>query len=168
MDPAFDNIFEKGNYRQRQRIKRPGPYRVPVSLPKPSFADSCALNLGPKYDQGYTGQGYGNYGSNLNTSAYSSWPPSVAGHSATYTTSALLLADTGLGQFNNYATSCQEVPSFINTSDFRCQTGYTPSQVTLQDLSPTLNPSITGMCAGHTMDNGGPDGVSSMNFSFTG
>ena len=178
LDPAYDNMFEKGNYRRRRRMKRPGPYRAPVSLPKPIFADSCALNqlLGPKYDQSYPGQGYGNYGSYFGTSAYSSWPPSLGSHSAAAAASAPL-AGTGLGQLNSYAASCQRVPSLSSyysqmsghMPGFSGQASYTPSQVTLPDLSPSLSPSITGMSTGHTMGNGGPGGGSSSTaFSFTG
>ncbi|XP_013404097.1 forkhead box protein L1 [Lingula anatina] len=38
LDPAFEDMFEAGNYRRRRRMKR--PYRSPVSLPKPLFTDS--------------------------------------------------------------------------------------------------------------------------------
>lgn len=37
LDPAFDDMFEKGNYRRRRRMRR--PYRAAISLPKPLFAD---------------------------------------------------------------------------------------------------------------------------------
>ena len=173
-------MFEKGNYRRRRRMKRPGPYRAPVSLPKPIFADSCALNqlnlLGPKYDQSYPGQSYGNYGSYFGTPAYSSWPPSLGSHPAAAAASAPL-AGTGLGQLNSYAASCQRVPSLSSyysqmsghMPSFSGQTGYTPSQVSLPDLTPSLSPSITGMSAGHGMDNGAPGGGgSSSAFPFTG
>lgn len=52
LDPSmrFEDMFEKGNFRRRRRMKR--PYRPPVSLAKPLFAaESCAFNQflpGPK------------------------------------------------------------------------------------------------------------------------
>ncbi|XP_033724493.1 forkhead box protein L2-like [Pecten maximus] len=38
LDPAFNDMFEKGNYRRRRRMRR--PYRAAISLPKPLFADN--------------------------------------------------------------------------------------------------------------------------------
>ena len=37
LDPAFEDMFEKGNYRRRRRMRR--PYRASISLPKPLFAE---------------------------------------------------------------------------------------------------------------------------------
>ncbi|XP_005101910.2 uncharacterized protein LOC101861370 [Aplysia californica] len=37
LDPAFEDMFEKGNYRRRRRMKR--PYRPTLSLHKPLFSD---------------------------------------------------------------------------------------------------------------------------------
>ena len=37
LDPAFEDMFEKGNYRRRRRMRR--PYRASISLPKPLFVD---------------------------------------------------------------------------------------------------------------------------------
>lgn len=177
LNPAFENMFEKGNYRRRRRMKRPGPYRTPVGLSKTYLSDSCTLNqlLGPKYDQGYASQAYGNYGSYFSTpSAYSSWPPSLSGHSAAAAAAASApgLAgtglSTGLSPLNSYAASCRMGSYYSQMPSFTGQTGYTPSQVTLPDLNPSLSPSISGM-SGPTLGSSTPgSGGSSAAFSFTG
>ena len=81
LDPAFDNMFEKGNYRRRRRMKRPGPYRAPLPLTgKSFFGESCAFGqlLSTKdYHQNYANgasQNYSSYTSYLG-SAYGSWSP---------------------------------------------------------------------------------------------
>ncbi|CAH1776243.1 unnamed protein product [Owenia fusiformis] len=84
LDPAFEDMFEKGNYRRRRRMKR--PYRPPVSLPKPLFADSC---------------GFGQFGLTKNyfsPSAYNSWPLSHQTPSP----------QLNMGSYNY--NSCQRVP----------------------------------------------------------
>ncbi|XP_060085026.1 forkhead box protein L2-like [Ylistrum balloti] len=45
LDPAFNDMFEKGNYQRRRRMRR--PYRAAISLPKPLFADN---HCGPYND----------------------------------------------------------------------------------------------------------------------
>ena len=118
LDPAFDNMFEKGNYRRRRRMKRPGPYRAPVSLTgKPLFGDSCGFGqlLGTKDYQSYGaaaahGQNYSNYPSYFG-SAYSGW---------------------SAGPYN----SCQRVPSLGS---------YYSTTTQPTSLSPYQNPYSTGM-----------------------
>lgn len=100
--PAHENMFEKGDYKRRRRMKRPTPYRTPVSLPKPLFADSAySLNqcLGAKDYQNYSAQNYQNYTSYFSPS-YGSWP--LSHHTPTS------LGTSHLGQINlNGYASCQ-------------------------------------------------------------
>ncbi|XP_076874567.1 forkhead domain-containing protein [Brachyhypopomus gauderio] len=52
LDPAFENMFDKGNYRRRRRVKR--PYRqhsLPYVSPGVNFADQFYLNQEPVYWQ---------------------------------------------------------------------------------------------------------------------
>ncbi|RUS75147.1 hypothetical protein EGW08_017087 [Elysia chlorotica] len=62
LDPAFEDMFEKGNYRRRRRMKR--PYRPTLSLNKSFFSDpthalnqfafNSYFNTAPSYSQ-YSG-----------------------------------------------------------------------------------------------------------------
>ncbi|XP_028663732.1 forkhead domain-containing protein [Erpetoichthys calabaricus] len=54
LDPAFEDMFDKGNYRRRRRVKR--PYRPPSSpylsgSPCLSYADPYCFHQGSKYLQ---------------------------------------------------------------------------------------------------------------------
>ncbi|XP_046551082.1 forkhead box protein L2-like [Haliotis rubra] len=111
LDPAFEDMFEKGNYRRRRRMKR--PYRAAISLPKPLFADSsCAFNQ-LTLTKNYFSPPYSQY------SQYSPW--SFAPNSS---------SNVGMSQINNYG-SCQRVPSSINA--------YPGMQSSMQ-ISPSPSP----------------------------
>ena len=117
--PAHENMFEKGDYKRRRRMKRPSPYhRAGVSLSKPLFADSCAFTqyLGstkdyssafpaPNYHQSYTsyfGTTPAGYGAWSVGTMHGSSPSSLP---------------TSLGQFNinGYTmSSCQRVPGLTS------------------------------------------------------
>ena len=75
LDPAFDDMFEKGNYRRRRRMKR--PYRPAIALSKSFFGDPahCALGQFPFAKNYFSPPPYSQY------SAYHSW--SLPSHSAT-------------------------------------------------------------------------------------
>lgn len=49
LDPAFNDMFEKGNYRRRRRVKR--PYRPPALPSGFNFTDSYCLQQEPVYWQ---------------------------------------------------------------------------------------------------------------------
>ncbi|KAK2885477.1 hypothetical protein Q8A67_016314 [Cirrhinus molitorella] len=49
LDPAFNDMFEKGNYRRRRRVKR--PYRPPPLPSGFTFTDSYCLQQEPVYWQ---------------------------------------------------------------------------------------------------------------------
>ncbi|KAK2825439.1 hypothetical protein Q7C36_019366 [Tachysurus vachellii] len=51
LDPAFDNMFEKGNYRRRRRVRR--PYRAPALsyIPSVSFPEQLYFHQEPVYWQ---------------------------------------------------------------------------------------------------------------------
>lgn len=88
LDPAFDNMFEKDNYRRRRRMKR--PYRPALSLHKQLFSDSTnAFNQFP-FNNYFSPSSYTQY------SGYSPWPLS---HNNAGTNMA------GLSQFSNYHSS---------------------------------------------------------------
>lgn len=88
LDPAFDDMFEKGNYRRRRRMKR--PYRPAIALSKSFFGDPthCALGQFPFAKNYFSPPPYSQY------SAYHSW--SLPGHSAT----------PGAGSVNMNYNSC--------------------------------------------------------------
>ena len=44
LDPAFEDMFEKGNYRRRRRMKR--PYRPAIALTKSFFGDPTHCTFG--------------------------------------------------------------------------------------------------------------------------
>ncbi|KAF3696775.1 Forkhead box protein L2 [Channa argus] len=49
LDPAFEDMFEKGNYRRRRRVRRPYrppsvPYLNPVDYPEPFYLQSYVSN----------------------------------------------------------------------------------------------------------------------------
>ena len=75
LDPAFEDMFEKGNYRRRRRMRR--PYRAALSLSKPIFADSA----------------YGPYSQFSLTKSYFSPPPAYTQYSQ-YAPWAQALAQT--------------------------------------------------------------------------
>ena len=57
LDTAFEDMFEKGNYRRRRRMKR--PYRPSLYLPKTLFSDpSCTLSPMSFSAKAILGQGY--------------------------------------------------------------------------------------------------------------
>lgn len=170
LDPAFENMFEKGNYRRRRRMKRPGPYRPPVSLPKPIFADSpCALNqfLGSKEPYGGYGQqnyhthhqNYQNYSSYFNPGSYSSWAP--LSHTPTTLAAAAAAGAGPLGQLNagaaaHYAAgACQRVPSLSYYSQMSgISAGSFPSS-----LSGSLSSSLPGSLSHGGLGNMGTGGA---------
>ncbi|XP_014785648.2 forkhead box protein unc-130, partial [Octopus bimaculoides] len=93
VDPAYEGMFEKGNYRRRRRMKR--PYRTTISLHKPLFADSCTFNqfaltknyFSPSYAHQYSHQ-------------YPPWTLNPSSNAA------------GMGHMSQMSySSCQRVPS---------------------------------------------------------
>jgi len=104
LDPSikFEDMFEKGNYRRRRRMKR--PYRPPVALHQSTlfaaahpaavaaagfgkflpamgkFSAGCGTAV---YSDYATAAGYGNYGRYLPGSGYGSPWPLTAGHGPT-------------------------------------------------------------------------------------
>lgn len=157
LDPAYTDMFEKGNYKRRRRMKRPGPYRPHghMSLSKPMFADSaCAFNQLFGVTKDY--QSYSNY-SAQNFPSYSSYQSSTYGQYAaagtwplSHTSSAAgslgSTAANHLGQLNGYATSCQRVPSlgYYPQSMPLSQPGYSHNPISVSDaLSPSLSPAMT-------------------------
>ncbi|XP_052760962.1 forkhead box protein fkh-2-like [Mya arenaria] len=75
LDPAFEDMFEKGNYRRRRRMKR--PYRPAIALSKSFFGDPthCALGQFPFAKNYFSPPPYSQY------SPYHSW--ALPGHSPT-------------------------------------------------------------------------------------
>ncbi|XP_060586301.1 forkhead box protein L2-like [Ruditapes philippinarum] len=75
LDPAFEDMFEKGNYRRRRRMKR--PYRPAIALTKSFFGDPahCAFGQFSFAKNYFSPPPYSQY------SAYHSW--SLPGHSPT-------------------------------------------------------------------------------------
>ena len=87
LDPAFEDMFEKGNYRRRRRMKR--PYRPALSLSKTFFGDPshCAFGQFPFTKNYFSPPPYSQY------SHYPAW--SFPGH------------NSGQGTMNmNYSSSC--------------------------------------------------------------
>ena len=102
LDPSvkFEDMFEKGNYRRRRRMKR--PYRPPVALPQSAlfaahpaaavaaagfgkFLPAAMVPPGPgklSTGAGYSDYGYGGYGRYLPGAAAYGAPWSLAGHAA--------------------------------------------------------------------------------------
>lgn len=76
LDPAFEDMFEKGNYRRRRRMKR--PYRPAISLSKSFFGDPthCAFGQFSFAKNYFSPPPYSQY-----PAAYHSW--SLPGHSPT-------------------------------------------------------------------------------------
>ncbi|KAH3822323.1 forkhead box protein L2-like [Dreissena polymorpha] len=72
LDPAFEDMFEKGNYRRRRRMKR--PYRPAIALSKSFFGDPshCAFGQFPFARNYFSPPPYSQY-------SYASW--SLPGHS---------------------------------------------------------------------------------------
>ena len=157
LDPAFENMFEKGNYRRRRRMKRPGPYRPPVSLPKPIFADStCALNqfLGSKDAYGgYAQQNYHSHHQNYqNYSPYFSPSSAYGSWSLSHTPTTLGAAAAGaghLGQLNGAAAhyaagACQRVPGLSYYSQMQAGLSAGSLSGALPGMSGSLS-SMSGM-----------------------
>ncbi|XP_055865110.1 uncharacterized protein LOC106053069 [Biomphalaria glabrata] len=90
LDPAFEDMFEKGNYRRRRRMKR--PYRPTLSLHKPLFSDHThALNQ----------FAFNNYFNAPSYSQYSSYSPWALTHNSG-------AANMGVSQLPAYR-SCQRM-----------------------------------------------------------
>ena len=95
----FEDMFEKGNFRRRRRMKR--PYRPPVSLPKPLFADSCGLGGINQFFAGH--KSYQNYQNYFGSPPYGTWP---LGHAAGSLTGMSGHVTNSSSSFNGYS-SCQ-------------------------------------------------------------
>ena len=111
LDPAFEDMFEKGNYRRRRRMKR--PYRPAIALSKSFFGDAahCAFGQFPFGKSYFPPPSYSQY------SAYHSWPlpgasPSPAGAASNYSCSNQGRAASTLGSCG-YAS--------LNTGGFKQQ-----------------------------------------------
>ncbi|KAH9514143.1 hypothetical protein Btru_030392 [Bulinus truncatus] len=90
LDPAFEDMFEKGNYRRRRRMKR--PYRPTLSLHKPLFSDHThALNQ----------FAFNNYFNTPSYSQYSGYSPWALTHNTGAT-------NMGVSQLPAYR-SCQRM-----------------------------------------------------------
>nr|KAG5696208.1 hypothetical protein BaRGS_021693 [Batillaria attramentaria] len=112
LDPAFDDMFEKGNYRRRRRMKR--PYRPPISLPKPLFADSgCAFGPVSLAAKAYLGQGYAHH---QQYPQYPGWAltPHPHHHSAGMSASNMGAMSQLGGYPGGAGSACQRVPASIN------------------------------------------------------
>lgn len=123
LDPSikFEDMFEKGNFRRRRRMKR--PYRPPVSLQPTIFSHTCgpfgkflagpATKL-PNYSSYANCQPYGNYGTYFSPS-YGSWSfpqssPVGPLHGAAAAAAACRLGVGELSSFGGYGGSaCQRV-----------------------------------------------------------
>lgn len=132
LDPSikFEDMFEKGNFRRRRRMKR--PYRPPVSLQPPLFSHSCggfskflAGTKLPSYS-GYTNcQPYGNYGTYFSPS-YGSWSfpqgssvGSLHGAGAAAAAAACRLGVGEISSLNGYGgTGCQRVTAPPSLSSY--------------------------------------------------
>lgn len=121
LDPAFEDMFEKGNYRRRRRMKR--PYRPAISLPKPLFADS-SCTFGPQFAfaKNYFASSYSSQ-----YSQYSSWGLNGLNH---HTSNPA----PGLNSPYNQYSSCQRMPSTI--------TPYSSMQSSHMQLSPPPYPQL--------------------------
>ncbi|XP_076445909.1 uncharacterized protein LOC143283549 [Babylonia areolata] len=115
LDPAFDDMFEKGNYRRRRRMKR--PYRPPISLPKPLFADSnCAFGPMSFAAKAYLGQGYHHP---QYATQYPGWPLTPHHHHHHHHhphTPSMTSSNMPMSQLGGYGGggACQRVPASIN------------------------------------------------------
>ena len=137
LDPAFEDMFEKGNYRRRRRMKR--PYRPPLSLPKPLFADSgCSYGqfLMAKDYQNYFSQNYGTWGLGHGSSA-SALGMNSLGHSQ-------------FSQLNNYS-SCQRVGPLSSLSPYsqmtNMQFGSQSMYPSVSDFAPAVSQALPSMSA---------------------
>ncbi|GFN96078.1 forkhead box l2 protein [Plakobranchus ocellatus] len=97
LDPAFEDMFEKGNYRRRRRMKR--PYRPTLSLNKPFFSDPThALNQFAFNSYFNTASSYSQY------SSYSPW--TLTSHHHHHNTAAAAAAASagplGVSQLPSY------------------------------------------------------------------
>lgn len=149
LDPSikFEDMFEKGNFRRRRRMKR--PYRPPVSLQPPLFSHSCggfgkflAGTKLPSYS-GYTNcQPYGNYGTYFSPS-YGSWSfpqgstvGSLHGAGAAAAAAACRLGVGEIPSLNGYGgTGCQRVTAPPSLSSYYPQ---------VQSMSQAMYPTYPG------------------------
>lgn len=115
LDPAFEDMFEKGNYRRRRRMRR--PYRAAISLPKPFFADGhCSA-----YNQFALAKPYF---SPPPYSQYSQYNPWALAHNS----------GQGATQINNYNSCTQTRVPHPSSTLSPC--GYSAMQSAMQ-ISPT-------------------------------
>ena len=130
LDPAFDDMFEKGNYRRRRRMKR--PYRPPISLPKPLFADSnCGFGPMSFAAKAYLGQGYHHH------QQYPQYPGWALTH---HHTPGMTSPNMGMSQLGGYGggSTCQRVPASIN--GLNPYSGMQSGGVGGMQISPTPSP----------------------------
>ena len=104
LDPAFDDMFEKGNYRRRRRMKR--PYRPAIAFGKSFFGDAshCAFGQFTFPKNYFSPPPYSQY------TPYSSW--SLAGH------------NSATGTVNMNYNSCGQAPRIPPTGSSLTSCGY--------------------------------------------
>ncbi len=136
LDPSvrFEDMFEKGNFRRRRRMKR--PYRPPVSLPKPLFADSCGFNGINQFLAGH--KGYGNY-QNYFGGSYGSW---ALGHTAVGAAGGLAGVGGHAAAAAHHANAASSFASQFNGFNASCQRGVTSG---LAGMDPYYNSQIQGI-----------------------
>eukprot|EP00918_Siedleckia_nematoides_P027625 GHVU01059544.1.p1 GENE.GHVU01059544.1~~GHVU01059544.1.p1 ORF type:complete len:266 (+),score=5.02 GHVU01059544.1:66-800(+) len=142
LDPAYEDMFEKGNYKRRRRMKR--PYRPPPAFPKNIFGESCAFSQLSSVLGARTYQNYQNY---FSPSYGSAW--SFGNHTGHHTN----LGGSHINQLNSYSgmNSCQRVSSLpptyysqMQTMPSLSQSIYTPTpQVNMGDLTPSMSPGLS-------------------------
>lgn len=129
LDPAFEDMFEKGNYRRRRRMRR--PYRASLSLPKPLFAPDS--HCGP-YNQFSLSKPYFSPPPYSQYSQYQGWAQALA-HNSSQAGMA-----SAMNQIGNYSSCTQgRVPP---PSASLAQCGYNAMQQAMQ-ISPPHAPSYT-------------------------
>nr|AIE16098.1 forkhead box protein l2 [Pinctada margaritifera] len=121
LDPAFEDMFEKGNYRRRRRMRR--PYRAALSLPKPLFADG----------------NYGSYNQFSLTKSYFTPPPAYSQYSQ-YSPWAQAFAQTSP---HNVASAMNQIGGYASCTQARVpasQCGYNAAVQSAMQMSPSPGP----------------------------
>uniref|UniRef100_A0A8W8JZI3 Forkhead box protein L2 n=1 Tax=Magallana gigas TaxID=29159 RepID=A0A8W8JZI3_MAGGI len=129
LDPAFEDMFEKGNYRRRRRMRR--PYRASLSLPKPLFAPDS--HCGP-YNQFSLSKPYFSPPPYSQYSQYQGWAQALA-HNSSQAGMA-----SAMNQIGNYSSCTQGRVPPPGASLTQC--GYNAMQQAMQ-ISPPHAPSYT-------------------------
>jgi len=145
LDPSikFEDMFEKGNYRRRRRMKR--PYRPPVALHQ-----SAALFAAAAHPAAVAAAGFGKF-----LPSMVGPPPPGKLSSACGGGTVPGYSDYGYGNYGRYLSSSAAAAAAAYGSPWSLTAGHAPPSRLMSDVPPSFGGYPTGAVAGPSSGPGG-------------